>query len=145
MTWIFGFFSLRNLPTPDIVPPVPIPQTKCVTVPSWFIISSLAAARHGTPAMILGNLTKGVFPVVSRMLSKTRIPSPTPLPTFDEKDGRYKNVRGSLMFEVLPTGFGSHQLRNRSRCDSEPFAGGGREDAGGGSRTLWKPICSRSH
>src|SRR5438094_8486247 len=115
---------------------------RSLALPPGFIISSLASARHGTPAMILGNLTKGVFPIVSRMLSKTRIPRSTPLPTFDEKDGRYKNVRGSLMFEVLPTGFGSHQLRNRSRCDPEPFAGGGRHDAGGRRRPLSKPLPS---
>src|SRR5437870_6864014 len=66
------------------------------TLPPGFIISSFASARQGTPAMIFGSLTKGVFPIVSRMLSKYRIPRPTPSPTFDEKDGRYKNVRGSF-------------------------------------------------
>src|SRR5207245_8235669 len=92
---------------------------RSLTLPPGFIISSLASARQGTPAMILGSLTKGVFPIVSRMLSKTRIARPTPTPTLDEKDGRYKNVRGCLTFEVLPIGFGSHQLQNRSRCESK--------------------------
>jgi len=31
---IAGFCSLRNFATPHIVPPVPAPATKCVTVPS---------------------------------------------------------------------------------------------------------------
>ena len=30
-TLMFGFFSLRYRPTPQIVPPVPTPQTRCVT------------------------------------------------------------------------------------------------------------------
>jgi hypothetical protein len=34
MISIFGFFSLRYLPTPVIVPPVPAAYTKCVTRPS---------------------------------------------------------------------------------------------------------------
>ena len=38
--FIFGFFSLRNFATPDIVPPVPTPTTKWVIFPSvWFHIS----------------------------------------------------------------------------------------------------------
>lgn len=33
-TFISGFFSLRNLPAPVIVPPVPIPAIKALTFPS---------------------------------------------------------------------------------------------------------------
>ena len=37
---IAGFCSFRNLPAPLIVPPVPTPQTRCVTRPSvWSQIS----------------------------------------------------------------------------------------------------------
>ena len=39
-TLIFGFCSLRYFPTPEIVPPVPTPTTKCVIFPSvWSHIS----------------------------------------------------------------------------------------------------------
>src|SRR5437867_389220 len=65
------------------------------TLPPGCYFSRVSSPRQGTPAMIFGSLTRGVFPIVSRMLSKYRIPRPTPSPTFDEKDGRYKNVRGS--------------------------------------------------
>ena len=34
MIFTFGFFSFRNRPTPLMVPPVPMPQTKCVILPS---------------------------------------------------------------------------------------------------------------
>src|SRR5438128_2562121 len=107
---------------------------RSLTLPPGFIISSLASARQGTPAMIFGSLTKGVFPIVSRMLSKTRIARPTPSPTLDEKDGRYKNVRGSVTSDVLPNRFGLLRLRNRSRDESERSGAAGCEDAGGGSR-----------
>src|SRR3989442_13970358 len=83
---------------------------RSLTLPPGFIISSLASARQGTPAMILGSLTKGGFPIVSRMLSKIRIVTPPPSRPFDEKDGRYKNGGGSVTSDVLPTGFGSHHL-----------------------------------
>src|SRR5207245_2448034 len=100
---------------------------RSLTLPPGFIISSLASARQGTPAMIFGSLTKGVFPIVSRMLSKTRIARPTPSPTLDEKDGRYKNVRGSVTSDVLPNRFGLLRLRNRSRDESERSGAAGRE------------------
>ena len=34
MTLTFGFCSLRYLAVPLMVPPVPMPATKCVTFPS---------------------------------------------------------------------------------------------------------------
>lgn len=34
MTFISGFFSLRNFPAPVTVPPVPIPATNASTLPS---------------------------------------------------------------------------------------------------------------
>src|SRR2546428_13672643 len=95
--------------------------------------------------MIFGSLTKGVFPIVSRMLSKYRIPRPTPSPTFDEKDGRYKNGRGSVNGRRFRTRIRVRGPRDRCNVDSESTAGLRRfADAGGGGRTLWKPICSRS-
>jgi hypothetical protein len=33
-TLIAGFFSFRNLLTPEAVPPVPTPTTSCVIAPS---------------------------------------------------------------------------------------------------------------
>src|SRR2546428_5449968 len=89
------------------------------TLPPGFIISSFASARQGTPAMIFGSLTKGVFPIVSRMLSKYRIPRPTPSPTFDEKDGRYKNVRGSVTGRSRRTRIRVRGPRDRCNVDSE--------------------------
>src|SRR3989454_2927948 len=93
------------------------------TLPPGFIISSFASARQGTPAMIFGSLTRGVFPIVSRMLSKYRIPRPTPSPTFDEKDGRYKNVRGSVNGQCHLSAHLSSYGSKSSDADSECTAG----------------------
>ena len=50
------------------------------TLPPGFIISSFARTRHRASAMIFGSFTRGVFPIVSRMLSKYRIPGDTTVP-----------------------------------------------------------------
>lgn len=39
-TFILGFFSLRNRPTPEMVPPVPIPATNISTLP--FVSSQIS-------------------------------------------------------------------------------------------------------
>ena len=48
MTFTAGFCSLRYLPTPEIVPPVPTPATKCVTLPS------VSRQISGTGRLVVG-------------------------------------------------------------------------------------------
>ncbi len=45
MSLIFGFCSLRYLPAPLMVPPVPMPATKCVILPSESFQSSGPVVR----------------------------------------------------------------------------------------------------
>src|SRR3989441_5785351 len=92
-------------------------------LPPAFLVVSYGGAGQGPPAMIFGSLTRGVFPIVSRMLSKYRIPRPTPSPTFDEKDGRYKNVRGSVNGQCHLSAHLSSYGSKSSDADSECTAG----------------------
>ena len=53
-----GFFSLRKRPTPLIVPPVPMPQTKCVIFPSE------SSQISGPGGAVVGLRIHGIFVLV---------------------------------------------------------------------------------
>ena len=58
MIWTLGFFSFRYLPTPLMVPPVPMPQTK------WVILPSVVFPNFRAGGLVVGFGVRGIVVLV---------------------------------------------------------------------------------